>query len=101
MNIVQLHDKVLGYLDQARSGRIHPTMLDAALNTSHISILNQKIGLEGFSNSANFPEENVRLKDSLGYYYKTVMVNSSAHKLNLPANLSLLNARPLMLLLDL
>jgi hypothetical protein len=101
MNIVQLHDKVLGYLDQARSGRIHPTMLDAALNTSHISILNQKIGLEGFSSSPSFPEENVRMKDSLGYYYKTVTINSSNHKLNFPANLSLINARPLMLLLNL
>lgn len=101
MNIVQLHDKVLGYLDQARSGRIHPTMLDAVLNTSHISILNQKIGLEGFSSSPVFPEENVRIKDSLGYYYKTVVVNSSNHKLNILVNLSLLNVRPLMLLLDL
>lgn len=100
MNIVQLHDKVLGYLDQARSGRIHPTMLDATLNTSHISILNQKIGLEGFSNSPGFPEENVRMKDSLGYYYKTITINSSNHRLNLPANLSILNVRPVMLLLD-
>ena len=101
MNIVQLHDKVLGYLDQARSGRIHPTMLDAALNTSHISILNQKIGLEGFSSAGYYPEENTRIKDSLGYYYKSIIINTSNHKLNIPANLSLLNEPLLMLFLDL
>jgi len=71
MNVIELHDKVLGLLDQVRSGRIHPEMLDVALNIAHITILNQKKGIEGLSAPVSYyPEESNRLKDSLKYYYE-------------------------------
>lgn len=84
MNIIQLHDKVLGFLDQGRSGRIHWTMLDSAINASHSIVLNQKKGTEGLTSPVSYyPEESNRIKDSLRYYYKESATVTGSLSLNI------------------
>jgi hypothetical protein len=91
MNIVQLHDKVLGFLDQSRSGRIMPQMLDAALNTAHADIVNRKTGLENFSGPLSFyPDENGRIKDSLKHYLEERVIQTQSREINVYT--ALLNA---------
>lgn len=104
MNIVQLHDKVLGYLDQARSGRIHPVMIDAAANAAHVGMLNQKIGSD-INPGSFYPEESIRIKDQLKYYYTPVVLDTTfpltVKRINLPSKLSSLEKPAIFLLLDL
>ena len=100
MNTVQLHDRALGLLDQSRSGRMHPVMLDAAFNTVHINLLNQKTGMDGSERSLFFhPEESVRMKDALKYYYVEEELVSQNTAVNITVLLTANSLSPLMLLL--
>lgn len=101
MNVVELHDKVLGLLDQSRSGRVHPDMLDAAINAVHVNLLNQKIGSEGLAgNALYYPEESGRLKDALKFYYEEAVITTQSITVNLVTTLAGLSLPSLFLLLN-
>jgi hypothetical protein len=99
MNIIQLHDKVLAFLDQTRSGRIDPHMVDSAINTVIDASVKQRIGSENVVGETGFyPSESTRLRNSLGYYYKTETMNSVTPRVNLIRLLAQSQKEPLMLL---
>lgn len=100
MNVIQLHDKVLGLLDQARSGRIHPSMVDSAINVAYDTLFKQKIGAENIVGPNGFyPGESGRIKDSLGFYYESVTLPCVSQKINVPTLLSEYCKHPSQLLL--
>jgi hypothetical protein len=84
MNIIQLHDQVLGPLDQARSGRISPTMIDSAINTAYDTLYKQRIGAENVVGPTGFyPGEGGRVKDSLKFFYENQTVNTTDSKVDI------------------
>jgi hypothetical protein len=100
MNIIQLHDKVLSFVDQARSGRIDPKMIDACMNVSIDTSIKQRIGMENVVGQNGFyPMENTRMKDSLGYYYQIEELDTTTTSNNIPG-LLIANSKPALLLLD-
>lgn len=101
MNAIQLHDQVLGFLDQARSGRIHPLMLDSTCNAVHEALMNQKIGTEGLVGPVfYYPEESTRIKDSLRFYYEEQLLSTSLTEFDLDALLLVSNLPYHLLLLS-
>ena len=99
MNIIQLHDKVLAFLDQTRSGRIDPHMLDASINTVIDASVKQRIGSENVVGPNGFyPMESGRIKDSLGYYYKIEELDVTSSNINVISALLAAQKSPLMLL---